>query len=211
MIQPLTIIALICAALFLLFFAAAVSTARKRRYVRGFEYLLLAVLMVSISLLFAVTTAAVRGYQALTHETTAAEIEVHPRDGQRFSVQVRFPDGVVEVFDLAGDELYIDARIIKWKPLFNLMGLHTAYELDRIGGRYSDIDEERGRERSLYRLASKRPVDLFDLRRRFALLAPLVDAEYGSATFTGAREGGYELRVSTSGLLIRRLETNPIE
>jgi hypothetical protein len=37
------------------------------------------------------------------------------------------------------------------------------------------------------------------------VLLPVVDAEYGSASFVPA-EGTYELRVSTSGLLFRLVE-----
>jgi hypothetical protein len=49
-------------------------------------------------------------------------------------------------------------------------------------------------------------VDLFNLRQRYTLLAPLLDADYGSATFAAAdRPTQYEVRVSTTGLLIRKL------
>jgi hypothetical protein len=42
------------------------------------------------------------------------------------------------------------------------------------------------------------------LRRRYVVLAPLVDAEYGSASFVAVtRPAELDVRVSTSGLLIR--------
>jgi hypothetical protein len=47
-------------------------------------------------------------------------------------------------------------------------------------------------------------VELFRLRQRYAFLAPLYDAEYGSATFVQVKEPAeLEVRVSTSGLLVR--------
>jgi hypothetical protein len=50
-----------------------------------------------------------------------------------------------------------------------------------------------------------KPVDLFDLRTRFSVLRFLVDAEYGSASFVVADQpASFEVRVSTTGLLIRR-------
>ena len=87
----------------------------------------------------------------------------------------------------------------------NVLGLHTDYELDRVSGRYADIEGERSMPRTVFSLAERKPVDLFDLRRRWEVLAPFVDAEYGSATFVPARgePSVWELRVSTSGLLIR--------
>src|SRR5439155_22358832 len=47
---------------------------------------------------------------------------------------------------------------------------------------------------------------LFPYTTLFRSLGPLVDAEYGSATFVpaGAGPATYELRVSTTGLLMRR-------
>ena len=55
----------------------------------------------------------------------------------------------------------------------------------------------------MYSVARTRPVDLFFWARRLKLL-PLVDAEYGSAAFVaGTRPAEYEVRVSTTGLLMR--------
>ena len=111
------------------------------------------------------------------------------------------------MFEIAGDELYVDAHILKWKSVANLFGLHTAYELDRVAGRYSTLDDERHAERTVYSLAPARSIDLFYLRRASELLAPLVDAEYGSASFVAARDTAlWELRVSTSGLLLRQAQ-----
>jgi hypothetical protein len=52
-------------------------------------------------------------------------------------------------------------------------------------------------------------VDAFALRRRYAWLAPLVDAEYGSATFIAATyPARYQVRVSTTGLLVREVDAS---
>jgi hypothetical protein len=58
----------------------------------------------------------------------------------------------------------------------------------------------------VYSLAEQRPLDLFNLRRRYTFLAPLLDAEYGSGTFVPVtRPAEFEVRVSTTGLLIREI------
>ena len=108
------------------------------------------------------------------------------------------------MYDFAGDAFYVDAHILKWHSLVNLVGLHTAYELDRVAGRYNTVAEERSRPQTVYSVARPKPVNVFDTVRRFKLLAPLVDAEYGSATFVAAtKPAEFEVRVSASGLLIR--------
>src|SRR3989449_513950 len=119
-------------------------------------------------------------------------------------ISIRLPDQRLAMYELAGDAFYIDAHILKWHSLANLLGVPTAYELDRVGGRYNDVAQERSRPRTVYSLAHPKPIDMFDVARRFSLLAPLVDAQYGSATFVAAgRPAQFEVRVSTTGLLIR--------
>ncbi|HYD56593.1 MAG TPA: hypothetical protein VEB41_06775 [Burkholderiales bacterium] len=146
----------------------------------------------------------IQGYRAFTREDLAAFLYVKPTGPQRFEATVRFPDGKEAKYDLAGDEVYVDARIIKWKPAANVLGLHTAYELDRIAGRYRAIDDERAKPRTVHELGRTKAVDLFALRKRFEFLGEAFDAEYGSGTFVPAnRPAALELRVSTTGLLIR--------
>jgi len=151
-----------------------------------------------------------QGYQTLTRETVAARISVSPVAPQRFAATFRYPDGRVDNFIIAGDEIYVDAHILKWQPLANFFGLHTAYELDRVGGRYRDIEQERTAERTIKSLNLDKPVNIFDLRQRHTLLALLLDAKYGSATFVPVIQAAeLELRVSTTGLLIRELKITP--
>jgi hypothetical protein len=165
---------------------------------------LLGLLLLSLGALSAAVALGIQGYRALTREEVAARISVKPLAPQKFTATLRYPDGREQVFDLTGDEIYVDAHILKWKPMANLIGLHTAYELDRVAGRYQAIDQERSAPRSVYLLREERPVELFRLRQRYAFLAPLYDAEYGSATFVQVTQPAeLEVRVSTTGLLMR--------
>jgi hypothetical protein len=180
---------------------------RRRRNLSALLALLAAVTAGLISTLAVTVLVGTRGYSALTREETAAWIRTVPDGEQRFVAHFRLPDGRLEAFEIAGDELYVDAHILKWKSVANLLGLHTAYELDRVAGRYSTLDDERHSDRTVYSLAPTRSIDLFYLRRASEVLAPLVDAEYGSASFIAARDTAlWELRVSTSGLLLRQAE-----
>ncbi len=180
---------------------AALVRARPLRFaLRTLAGLLLA----TLGTLAGAVAAGIHGYQALTREDVAAHLSVRPAGAQRIAATIRYPDGSEATYELAGDEIYVDAHILKWTPLANLLGLHTAYELDRIAGRYRAIEQERSAVRTVYLLGQERPMDLFRLRQRYAFLATLLDAEYGSATFTTVtRPAELELRVSTTGLLMR--------
>ena len=161
---------------------------------------LFGLLLLSLGALAGVITAGVQGYLALTREELAARLTVRPTGPHRFTVLIRETGGREASYQLAGDEIMVDAHILKWKPLVNVLGLHTAYQLGRVSGRYRDIQQERSGPRTVYSLAEEKTVDLFDLRQRYDLLSPLVDAEYGSATFVSVkRPAELELRVSTTG------------
>lgn len=163
-------------------------------------------LLLTMGALSGMIAIGIQGYQALTREEVAAHISVVPTSPQHFSATFRYPDGRTATFNIAGDEIYVDARILKWQPLANILGLHTAYELDRVGGRYRNIEQERSAERTLHSLSQPKQIDLFALRERHTFLAPLLDAKYGSASFVAVTEAAeLELRISTTGLLIREL------
>jgi hypothetical protein len=150
------------------------------------------------------------GYQALNREATAARIRVEPVGPQRFNATLQFPDGHTETFALAGDEIYIDAHILKWKPIASLVGLHTAYELDRIAGRYHSLADEKAAPRTVHALGTDKPIDFFNLRRRYVFLSPLLDAEYGSASFVPVTNPAQlDVRVSNTGVLLRESTPEP--
>jgi len=194
-----------CAAVGGLLIAAAVGALKRRERLRMSLRLLWALIFFTFGGALGAIALGVQGYSALTREEVAAVVQTQPIGNKRFRVQFDFPDGHQSTYVLAGDELYVDARILKWHPFANVFGLHTAYELDRVAGRYKNVGDEQRGPRTVYSLAPERTVDLFALRQRHALLAPLVDAEYGSATFVAASvPATYEVRVSISGLLARR-------
>ena len=192
----------------LAFFAAGVMAIKRRRPFGTAANFTLGLLLLAVAALALTVAVSIQGYRAFTREETVALVETTPTGEQAFDATFVFPEGSSRSFSLAGDEFYVDARILKWKPLANLLGLHTAYELDRVAGRYVSIEDERDRPRTVFSLRQEKTLDMFELRQRFPpLFGPLVDAEYGSATFVLASEPSrFQVQVSTSGLLIRRLE-----
>ena len=180
------------------------GAARRRRWQGMVAGGLVGLLLLTASALLATISVSIRGYRALTYEEVAATVRTFPIGTQHFRASMIYPDGREESFDIRGDAIYVDAHILKWKPWVNLLGLHTVYELDRVAGRYEEVADERGAPRTVYSLARPKPVDLFDVVKRFRHLSMLIDAEYGSATFVATRGlTAYEILVSTSGLLAR--------
>jgi hypothetical protein len=205
MLNPLTIFAILAAALSLVAFIAAVLSLRKRKFLGGTIGLLLGLLFLSLGGLFGTISVSIQGYRALVREEVAAVVKIQPVGIQEFNAHFRLADGEEVSFLIAGDEIYVDAHILKWKPIVNFLGLHTAYELDRVAGRYTQIEDERSKPRTVFSLSQDKAVNMFHLRQKYAFLKPLLDAQYGSGTFVPAdKPSELEVRVSTSGLLIRK-------
>src|SRR2546422_2265507 len=187
----------------------AVRAARERHWLGGTIRGLVALLLLALAALAATLTVGLHGYRALTFEEVAATVRTEPLAPQRFRATITLPDRRLAMYELAGDAFYVDAHVLKWHPWASLLGLRTVYELDRVAGRYNSIADERTQPHTAYELARSKPVDLFFIARR-RLLGPLVDAEYGSATFVAAtRPATFVVRVSTTGLLAPRVAATP--
>src|SRR5262245_25531037 len=128
---------------------AAVSAWRKRARLRAVMGLLAGALCFTTALLCGAITVGIRGYRAFTYETLAATIRTEPLGPQRFRATVTLADSSLHMFDLAGDQVYVDAHVLKWRPIGTLLGLETVYELDRISGRYQALADEQSREHTV--------------------------------------------------------------
>jgi hypothetical protein len=209
--SPFVLAAALLGALGGIFLLAGLAALRRARPLRFALRTLVGLLLLSFGGLAGAIGIGMSGYRALTREDVAARIVVRPVGPRRFAATFFVADRPETTYELAGDEIYVDAHILKWKPMASVLGLHTAYELDRVAGRYNDVARERSEDRTVYSLVQDKPVDLFGLRRRYAFLAPLLDAEYGSGTFVPVtRPAQFEVRVSTTGLLIRETKSEPI-
>ncbi|OGW34982.1 MAG: hypothetical protein A2X58_10455 [Nitrospirae bacterium GWC2_56_14] len=205
--NPLIVAAMLFALLGLTFLILTIAALKKRKLFGSAFQFVVALLMISLSALFGTISIAIEGYRALIFEELAATVKVEPTGEQKFIARFSLPDGSEKVFSLAGDQLYIDAHILKWKPLANIFGQHTSYELDRVAGRYALLNDETTKVRTVYSLSKDKRLDMFELRRRFTFLNPLLDAEYGSATFINTNSAEeFKVLVSTTGLLIRKTE-----
>jgi len=203
----LVLLTAVCGVLSILFFIVTFKAVRKKKVIRSTIRLLCALLCLSLALLFGAISIAIQGYRALTHEEIAAVVRTEPLGAKSFMAHFKFPDGRETSYKLAGDALYVDAHILKWKPLVNILGLQTAYDLDRVAGRYMDLKDELSGPRTVFSISRNKVLNIFNLRQRYFALSPLLDAEYGSAAFINMDKAAeLEIRVSTTGLLIRKIE-----
>lgn len=168
------------------------------RLLLGSVFALLALMMLSVG-------ANLRTYQRLTYEAPAATLSFRKVSERYWSIELETQAGGYHVLDLRGDEWQLDARVIKWHGFGVVLGLDTLWRLERLSGRYHDLELERRAPRTVYALGGEAPgLDLWALAQRRWL--PLIDAHYGSSVYLPAAEGArYEVKVSASGLVARPL------
>ena len=182
---------------------SAIASLARARLARFVVRSVLSLLFVAVGTGLGVLVLGTQGMRALAHEETAARIKVVPTGPQAYDATVTFADGRVQTYAIAGDDIYVDAHIVKWTPLANQLGLHTTYRLDRIGGRYRTLAHEVTSPRTIFPLGEPGGLDIIGIARRFPI-AKVFDAQYGSATYVPVEgPAELELRVSTSGLLLR--------
>jgi hypothetical protein len=182
----------VCAVAGLLFLLLAVRRLRHRRFgacaMHGTSSLVLFLAAIAIGLL---------GVNLLTY---------HRLTHARYAALLTYPSGETQELALAGDEWQVDARVLKWTPFADILGFDTAYRLERISGRYSDIARERDQTRTVYALNPPDRVDVWTLLRAGRRYVPWADALYGSAVYVPMSDGArYQVVVSQSGLVARPL------
>jgi hypothetical protein len=190
----------------ILFLLAAGRRLRRRKALSGALSGATALVLISLSVCAALIAANLRTYQRLNFEQPAGELQLTRTGEREFNAVLTYPSGEHANFALRGDEWQIDARVLKWHALANLLGFDTAYRLERIGGRYTSIEDERAQVRTVYSLNPPQRIDPWDLVHRYHSWIPWVDALYGSAAFLPMADGAlYEIKVSQSGLIARPL------
>jgi hypothetical protein len=174
------------------------------RFVSGSILLLSSALILAIGIAAALAAASLRTYNRLTAEQEAARVAMRQVAPKHFALSVQPKGGRAQNYEVLGDEWQIDARLLKWRPLATIAGFDTVYRLERLSGRYSDVNEERAAKRTVYGISDRSAIDLWSMLRRYQEYLPLADALYGSAAFVPMAEGAeYVVTVSATGLVVR--------
>ena len=189
----------------LLLLALACQRLYRARFLAATGSALMGFLLLAIAGFLFVVSLNLHTYARLTHERPVAQIVFEARGPQQFRATLaEVPSGEMQLFMLSGDEWQLDARVLKWRGWANLLGLDAQYRLERIGGRYRDIEQERNGVRTVYPLSENPGLDLWMLSTQYPRWLPFVDAVYGSATYMPMADGArYEISITQSGLIAR--------
>lgn len=144
------------------------------------------------------------GYGRLVDEQLVSQIQFSQSSPGVYVARVMIEGETDRLFTLHGDEWQMDARVVNWKPPATLLGLDPIYQLDRLSGRYSDINDERTEQRTVHALSEEMTLDVWRVARKFPALMPGVDAYYGTATYLPMADGArFEVTLSRTALVAR--------
>jgi hypothetical protein len=200
----LIVISLISSLIALLFLLRTVSCTRRGRLLRaggsGVSFVACAA-VAAVTLLLAFSY---YSYGRLTAEKVISSVQFRQTADDEYEARLMISGERDRLFRLRGNEWQLDARLISWKPPATILGLDPIYRLERLSGRFSEIDRERSEARTVHALSPDSYLDIWAVARKFPLLTPGLDAHYGSATYVPMSDGArYDVSLSRDAVIAR--------
>lgn len=150
-----------------------------------------------------------QSFARLSHENDVANVAVKAidRERERYRITIQrldIPD-MTQTCDIEGDEWELSARVQKWKPWANVLGLDTTYALDQIANKYFNAERANGRPVTACDLKGPPPaVNSYVPRSWLFWLIDQAYAEqrrFGSAAYMPNADGAvYKVTMTQSGL-----------
>lgn len=188
----------------LMLLASAIRHARGRRVLRAGGSLMGSAASAALGGIGILIAFSYFTYGRLTEERPISLIEFSQTGPDEYTARLILEDELDRLLTLRGDEWQLDARVISWKPPATLLGLDPIYQLERLSGRYSDIDREVSAPRTVHSLSDRQFLDLWRIARKFPFLMPGVDAYYGTATYVPMADGArFEVSLTRDALIAR--------
>lgn len=144
-------------------------------------------------------------YKRFFAEKPIAQLTFTAVNFQEFDAALRLGNFCEEnIYRLYGDEWRIDSQFLKWKSWATLFGLDAMYRIDRISGRYANVEDANTKQHSAHELKTSSTVDLSKLAERYKHKFPPVDTVYGSSAYEKMQANTlYSVFVNQSGILVR--------
>ncbi len=131
----------------------------------------------------------------------------HSQESSNPALNIEFFPGSdeahVRTFLFNADEWVIESRIVQWKSFLGITGARSYFQLERLSGRYMDIEKEKTMPRIVYGLYSQ-PDKIWAFLYKYQKLIPFIEAAYGNSAFVRYENGKkFHVYVTNSGLMIK--------
>ncbi|CAJ50897.1 putative membrane protein, partial [Bordetella avium 197N] len=163
---------------------------------------LLLAALACVSGLFALSLAQ---FSRLTADVPVAEVRIIGHHGDQYTVAAQAQGLSERDYTLYGDEWQIDAKVVRWRLPALVAGAPPLYRLERLSGRYRDVQREQAGMRSIHALDDWPAPDIGAVKRWFPEWLPFIDVTYGSAAYMPLFDGArYQVLFDPRGALFIR-------
>jgi len=208
--NPLGYLCIFLGLLFVLFIALSLNRIKRRKIIGSTMYSLQGMVVFLLLIAALLIFSNLNTYQRLTYENDIADVLVRKLAKQKFQLVLIYPPGDTiesepKYYSVHGDEWQLDTRIIKWKSWANVIGLDSYYQLERLSGRYTNVEQANSVPPSAHQLiGEQRGLSIWKLKNLMKSKLPFLDAYYGQSIFVPMRDGAkFRVSLSQAGLVVR--------
>lgn len=143
-------------------------------------------------------------YERLTKEHTVATISFENIRPKYFRAILKPAFSPPVNIEINGDQWQLDARILKWKGATSYLGLQPVYSLERISGRYQNVDDEIKLPRTVVAFEMDDTFNYWTSLLKYYDYIPWLDAYYGNAVYLPMKHGAkFMITIGQQGLIAR--------
>ncbi len=170
--------------------------------------ILLVLLLLLIGSFFLIGRFYLSSYKFFSDRRLVAIVECKPSENLSNPVlDIEFFPGTEEAqvrkFLFNADEWVIESRIVQWKSILGIAGARSYFQLERISGRYLDIEKEKTMPRIVYGLAGSGD-KIWEFIYKYQRIIPFIEAAYGNSAFVRYEAGKiFYVYVTNTGLMIK--------
>lgn len=216
--NPLGYLSIALGVLFVVFIALTLNRIKHRKIIGSTLYGLQGIVVFLFLMIILLIFSNLNTYQRLTHENEIVEVLIRKLARQKYQLVLIYPQSAgqndeSEYYSLYGDEWQLDARVIKWKGWANVIGLDSYYQLDRLSGRYANIEQANTSPPSAHQLTGQQKgINIWKLKNLMKSKLPFLDAYYGQSIFVPMRDGAkFSVSLSQAGLVVRPVNAAAIQ
>ena len=176
--------------------------------IRNAVNVLLVLLLILIISSFLIGRFYLSSYKFFSDRRLVAIVECKPSENLSSPVlDIEFFPGSdeaqVRTFLFNADEWVLESRIVQWKSFLGITGARSYFQLERLSGRYLDIEKEKSMPRIVYGLQDSGD-KMWELLYKYQRMIPFIEAVYGNSAFVRYERGKkFHVFVTNTGLMIK--------
>lgn len=196
------ILAIVVGIFAILLLLLAVKLLARKGWLLGFIRGLAGSILITAAVTILLYVQDFRSYKVAGGDTVIATLSFRQKELYKLDVDIQEPNGASQKAVMDGEQWQLEARMLKWSPLLNALGISTGYRLDNLEGRYQIMEMDRSTPRTRAQLVASSRFDIWDYVSTHDLEA--VQAVKASPGFVPMADGAiFDVVVSGSGLIAR--------